>query len=96
MMRHGVNVFFPFEVQAGNDVVRYREMYPTLGIIGGLDKNALSERATQPAMHRELDRAEAMLAGGGCIPGFDHLIPPNVPWRKWCWFMEALGKLVGV
>lgn len=96
MMRHGINVFWPFEVQAGNDIVKYRESYPTLGIMGGLDKNALSEHATKQAMHRELDKAETMLSGGGYIPGFDHQIPPNVPWSKWRWFMRSLSKLIGV
>ena len=95
MMRHGVNVFFPFEVQAGNDVLEYRKAYPALGIIGGLDKNALAESAPQEAMHRELDKAERMLACGGYIPGCDHLIPPNVPWRKWVFFMDSLKRLVG-
>jgi uroporphyrinogen decarboxylase len=96
MMQHGINVFLPFEVQAGNDIREYRKRYPTLGIIGGLDKNVLSEHAAQGAMHRELDRAEAMLSAGGYIPGFDHLIPPNVPWRKWSWFVQSLSKLIGV
>ncbi len=51
----------------------------------GLSLNAVSE----------LDRAEKMLALGRYIPGFDHLIPPNVPWRKWKQFMEQLKKLTG-
>ncbi len=42
MMAHGVNVFMPFEVQAGNDLFDYRRRYPTLGIMGGLDKRALA------------------------------------------------------
>ena len=42
MMEHGVNYFFPFEVQAGNDILAYRKKYPTLGIMGGLDKRALA------------------------------------------------------
>ena len=96
MTGHGVNVYFPFEVQAGNDVRQYRRDFPKLGIIGGLDKNALDDRAPEQAMHRELDRAESMLAAGGYIPSFDHLIPPNVSWRKWTFFMESLKKLIGV
>ena len=93
MMRHGINVFFPFEVQAGCDIERYREQYPALGLLGGLDKNALA--ADKPAMHRELDRAERMLARGGYIAGFDHLIPPNVPWANYLYFMRNLQRLMG-
>ena len=44
MMRHGVKLFLPFEVQAGNDILDYRRKYPTLGIMGGLDKRALAAR----------------------------------------------------
>lgn len=90
MMRHGVNAFLPFEVQADNDICEYRRQFPGLGIIGGLDKNALSDTAPDEAMHRELDRAERMLAEGGYIPGCDHLIPPNVSWKKWSAFNDAL------
>jgi hypothetical protein len=95
MMQHGINVYFPFEVQAGNDVREYRQRYPQLGILGGLDKNALSDRAPQEAMHRELDRAESMLNTGGYIPGCDHLIPPDVSWSKWKYFMLTLKAMVG-
>ena len=95
MMGHGVNVFFPFEVQAGNDILEYRRRFPEIGILGGLDKNALDDRAPTEAMHRELVKAEKMLVIGGYIPGFDHLIPPNVSWQKWSYFMEALRNLIG-
>ncbi len=47
-------------------------------------------------MQRELDKAERMLALGGYIPGFDHLIPPNVSWGKWTYFMDSLKTLIGV
>jgi len=99
MMKHGVNAFFPFEVQAGNNVLDYRQKYPDLGIMCGLDKNAMA--GTKADIHRELDRAARMLAittpsgGSGFIPGCDHLIPPNVPWSNWKYFNEELRKIVG-
>ena len=95
MMRHGVNFYLPFEVQAGSDMEEFRRLYPKLGISGGLDKNALAEEAPQAAIHRELDRAERMLSLGRYIPGCDHLIPPNVPWQKWCYFLDHLKRIVG-
>jgi uroporphyrinogen decarboxylase len=91
MMKHGINAFMPFEVQAGNDVVAYRRQYPKLGIMGGLDKSALAKG--KPEMHRELDRAEQMLALGGWVPGFDHLIPPDASWNNFAYFMEHLKKM---
>ena len=93
MVRHGVNAFLPFEVQAGNDVEEYRRLYPGLGIIGGLDKNALAR--SRRDIHRELDRAGRMLAAGGYIPGCDHSIPPNVSWENWTYFVGHLRNIIG-
>lgn len=94
MMRHGVNMYLPFEVQAGCDIEEYRARYPKLGIMGGLDKNALA--LDKPALHRELGRCERMLAKGGYIPGFDHAIPPNATWENFKYFITNLKKMIGV
>jgi hypothetical protein len=80
MMEHGVNYFFPFEAQAGNDILAYRQQYPTLGIMGGLDKRALA--GTTADVDREVEKAARMLEGGRYIPGFDHLIPPDAKWEN--------------
>ena len=93
MMKHGVNAYLPFEVQAGNRVEEYRARYPKLGMIGGLDKNALARSPKE--INAELARAERMLALGGIIPGCDHLIPPNVPWKNWKYYVENLKKIIG-
>lgn len=94
VVRHGVNAFMPFEVQAGSDVEEFGRNYPKLGLMGGLDKRALA--TGKPEMHRELDRAERLLARGGWIPGFDHLIPPDVPWSNYEYFVRTLKKMIGV
>ncbi|MBL8029245.1 MAG: hypothetical protein JNL74_22680 [Fibrobacteres bacterium] len=94
MHKHGINTFLPFEVQAGNDIIEFREQYPNLGIIGGLDKNVLMDTAPKDALHKELDRCELILSMGGYIPGFDHLIPPNVSWSKWCYFIGCIRKII--
>jgi hypothetical protein len=78
MMKHGVNMFLPFEVQAGNDVRAYRRQYPELGIMGGLDKRCLAR--THADVDREVQRAADMLARGRYVPMFDHLIPPDATW----------------
>ena len=91
MTRHGINAFMPFEVQAGNDVLAFRARYPRLGIMGGLDKGALA--AGGPRLHRELDKAGRMLASGAWLPGFDHAIPPDVPWESFRYAMTELVRL---
>ncbi|MDD5706021.1 MAG: hypothetical protein PHR35_08855, partial [Kiritimatiellae bacterium] len=65
-----------------------------LGIMGGLDKNALAKG--KPELHRELDRAEFMLASGGFLPGFDHTIPPNASWANYEYFVEHLKTMIGL
>lgn len=80
MTRHGVNMFLPFEVQAGNDILAYREKYPELGIMCGLDKRCLA--GSDADVDREVARCEAMLARGRYVPGFDHLIPPDARWDR--------------
>jgi uroporphyrinogen decarboxylase len=93
MMENGVNHLFPFEVQAGCDVEEYRRKYPRLGIQGGLDKRALAQ--DREAIDRELARAERMLKHGGYIPGPDHVVPPDVPWENYKYFMERLREISG-
>ena len=93
MMRHGVNVFFPFEVQAGNDILTYRKQYPTLGIMCGLDKRALA--GTRADIDREVERARAMIQQGRYVPGFDHLIPPDVGWENFQYAATRLRQVCG-
>lgn len=37
----GVNMLYPFERQAGNDLAAYRKKYPGVAMVGGFDKNTL-------------------------------------------------------
>jgi uroporphyrinogen decarboxylase len=91
MMEHGINVFLPFEVQAGNDILEYRHKYPELGIIGGLDKRALA--ASKADIDKEVEKAREMCKFGRYIPGFDHLIPPDVPWENYQYAAERLKEV---
>lgn len=92
-MRHGVNMMFPFEVQAGNDILAYRRQYPTLGIMGGLDKRALA--GTRADIDREVERAARMVTLGRYVPGFDHLIPPDVGWENFRYAATRLRQVCG-
>ena len=87
-IRHGVNLIYPFEVQAGNDILEYRRKYPRLGILGGLDKRALAR--DRAAIDREIEKARRMVKYGRYIPCFDHLIPPDVPWGNYCYAAEKM------
>lgn len=78
MVKHGVNMMFPFEVQAGCDILKYRRQYPDLGIMHGLDKRALA--LTRAHVDREIAKVREMVKLGRYVPGFDHLIPPDASW----------------
>jgi uroporphyrinogen decarboxylase len=92
MAENGVNYIYPLEVQAGCDIEEYRRLYPRLGIGGGLDKRAMA--LDEEAIDGELDRAERMLSLGGYIAGPDHVVPPDVPWENYRYFMRGLRRLV--
>jgi len=91
MTAHGINMFFPFEVQAGNDILEVRERYPDLGVMGGLDKRALAGGAED--VEREVERARRMLEKGRYVPGFDHLIPPDATWDNYRRAADAIREL---
>jgi uroporphyrinogen decarboxylase len=94
MMAGGMNMMFPFEAQAGNDILEYRRRHPSLGIMCGLDKRALA--GTRRQIDREIDRCRRMIALGRYVPGFDHLIPPDVPWDHFAYAMRELKRACGV
>ena len=75
MTEAGVNMMFPFEVQAGCDIEEYRRQYPRLGIMGGLDKRALAQ--DREAIDRELALAERMHRQGAYVAMPDHAVPPG-------------------
>jgi uroporphyrinogen-III decarboxylase len=91
MTAHGVNMMFPFEVQAGNDVRDFRRQYPTLGIMGGLDKRALA--LSKANVDVEVDKAAEMVQHGRYVPGFDHLIPPDATWENYQYATQRLRKV---
>ncbi len=93
MIRAGVNMLFPMEVAAGCDINRWREKYPALGMMGGIDKRALAQGPE--AIDRELHRIKPALEAGRYIPALDHLIPDDVSWENYCHYANALKALVG-
>lgn len=91
-MEAGVTAMYPWEVQAGMDIVEIRKAYPTLRMLGGLDKRALARGKN--AIDKELEyKVPFMLEQGGYIPYADHLIPPDVSWKDFVYYREKLDTL---
>jgi len=93
MIESGVNWLFPLEVAAGCDVNVWRLKYPTLALMGGIDKRVLAK--TPAAIDYELNRVRPALEQGRYIPDLDHLIPDDVSWDNYCHYAHALKRLVG-
>lgn len=93
-LEEGVNIMFPLEVAAGVDPYAWRrEFGPDLRLKGGIAKEPLVRGGR--AIDRELDRIRPLIEQGGYIPHLDHLVPPDIPYRNYCEYLEKKQKLIG-
>lgn len=89
----GVDAISPVEIAAGNDLLKLRKEYPTLGMMGGIDKRELAKDFQ--AIDREvLSKVPEMLEKGGYIPHIDHAIPPDIPLENYLHYRRLLTKVV--
>ena len=89
----GINILYPFEVQAGMDVLKVRKEYGRdLRLWGGIDKRALA--AGPKAIDAELARIAPLVADGGYIPTPDHSLPPDVSFANYCYYMQKLPTIL--
>lgn len=96
MMRAGVNYLYPMEVAAGCDVNIFRDKYPLLGMMGGIDKRVLADgHGGQKAIDRELQRIMPTVKRGRYIPELDHCVPSDISWENYYYYAHALKRLIG-
>jgi len=78
------------------DPVKLRKEYGhKLLLIGGLDKKALADG--KQAIRTELDKKlPYMVKEGGYIPSVDHLVPSDVPYANYLFYLEELKKHLGM
>ena len=88
----GINMMYPFEQQAGNDLIKIRKKYPQFRMLGGFDKNTLFKG--KDFIDKELDKISYLISKGGYIPFADHLIPPNCSWDNFKYYRNKLNKLI--
>lgn len=74
-MAAGVDGFLPMDVNAGMDIVKVREMFPTLKFIGSFNKLMIAEG--KEAIDREFERLLPIIRQGGFIQGSDHQVAPS-------------------
>jgi len=93
MTAAGVNYVYPVEVAAGCDINVMQQRYPQLAFMGGIDKRELAKG--KAAIDEELDRVAPALQKGRYIPELDHLIPDDVSWENYRYYVTRLKALVG-
>jgi len=89
----GMDGVVPMEAQAGMDVAAYRERYPRLLMMGGVDKKALARG--REAIDAEMDKVARVVASGGYVPFFDHGLPHDVSYESFLYFVERLKEATG-
>ncbi len=91
----GINCCDPMEVAAGNDIVKYREIYGNkMAYQGGIDKRAIAKGGK--VMEKEVLRVvHPLLKDGGFIPGCDHGVPSDISWQNYVEYSRLLAKLTG-
>ncbi|NMA94572.1 MAG: hypothetical protein GX974_00855 [Clostridiales bacterium] len=90
LLEAGIEGVFPLEKQAGVDIVKLREDYPTLLMMGGYDKMVMSKG--REAMEREFERLFPVMKSGGYIPSVDHQTPPEVSLDNYRIYLELFNK----
>jgi uroporphyrinogen decarboxylase len=90
----GVNGVFPMERKAGNDLLRIRERFPRLQLLGGVDKRILACPTREKDIDAELQIADRLLAQGGYIPHIDHHVPDDACWQSFRIYREKLNALI--
>jgi uroporphyrinogen decarboxylase len=90
----GMDGVVPMEAQAGMDVALYREKYPCLLMMGGVDKKALA--AGPAAIDREIDKIRRTIATGGLVPFFDHGLPHDASYANFLYYVHQLKQVCGL
>ncbi|MCL2814063.1 MAG: hypothetical protein FWD23_05635 [Oscillospiraceae bacterium] len=80
----------PLERQAGVDIVKLREAYPGLIMLGGYDKMAMNKG--EAAIRAEFERILPLMQSGRYIPGPDHQTPPGVSLADYKLYVKILKE----
>jgi len=88
----GVTGMYPFEASCGMDIVKVREKFPKLQMLGGIPKSDISKGKKR--IDEILQPVEKVLKKGGYIPFAEHLIPPEVGWENFKYYRNKLNDII--
>jgi uroporphyrinogen decarboxylase len=94
-LESGINCMLPVEVGTWQaDPVEYRKRFgKALRMMGGFDKRILA--GERDAIEREVHRLAPLVEEGGYIPFCDHLVPPDVPFENYLFYLELARSVWG-
>ena len=88
----GVTGFYPVERASLMDPIAVREEYGReLRLIGGIDKREMKEGPA--AIDAELAHVAPLVEDGGYIPWCDHLVPPDVPYKHYMYYVRRMKEM---
>jgi hypothetical protein len=91
----GVNLFWPLEVAAGMDPLALRKKYgKDIILAGGLDKLELMR--DKDSLRREvMGKVPYLAETGPYFPSPDHLVPIDMPFDNFCFYIDLLREIRG-
>ena len=92
----GVNLFWPLEVAGGMDAVALRKKYGNdIILAGNIDKRELI-KGVKEIEAEVMSKVPFLLEKGGYFPSVDHLVPPDVSFDNYCYYINLLRKVAGL
>jgi uroporphyrinogen decarboxylase len=92
----GVNGFWPLEVAAGMDAVAIRKKYGKEVILAGnIDKRQLT-KGRDSIRNEVMAKVPFLLEQSGYFPCIDHLVPPDVPFENFIYFLNLVREICGL
>jgi uroporphyrinogen decarboxylase len=91
-MEAGVTGIYPFETKCGMDIVKVRQKYPKLQMLGGIPKSDI--HLGRKRIDEFLEPVDSVLVTGGYIPFGDHFIPPEVDFENFSYYRSKLNTLI--
>jgi len=92
MMENGINMTCTVDRNSNMDPIALRKEFGRgLTMLGGVGKHTLM--AGEYAIDKELERLMPLMEEGGFIPACDDMIPPEVPFANYCYFINKCREI---
>ncbi len=88
----GITGIYPLEVSAGIDLIKLRNMYPRLQMMGGISRYAVS--FGKEKIDAALDVTKKMLRMGGYIPFIENFITSDISWDNFYYYRKGLNSII--